>query len=270
MNITCFTDEISRDFETATDILSQKDIFEFDLRNLRTGRVPYISVEEEQEFERIILNKKYKINTISPGVGKLSINDPELKYKTICHLYDSIKFAKRHNIENIIIFTFRKVNKHNIQEKMPMFGWDLLEQMLDIGEKNNINLLIENHSSCFVSTTETILELQNTKRFANKIALNWDPNNSYQISKNGYSGEFMDIKEIVKNIHVKDTLFSKKQEEIRVPLGSGKVGWDQIFKDINDSGYQGKYTVETHYRPYSFNTINDIERLKDYLNTMHA
>lgn len=48
-NITCFTDEISRDFETAADVLGEKQIREFDLRNMRTGRVPYISLEEEKE-----------------------------------------------------------------------------------------------------------------------------------------------------------------------------------------------------------------------------
>lgn len=50
-NITCFTDEISRDFETAADVLGEKQIREFDLRNMRTGRVPYISLEEEREYD---------------------------------------------------------------------------------------------------------------------------------------------------------------------------------------------------------------------------
>lgn len=53
-NITCFTDEISRDFETAADVLGEKQIREFDLRNMRTGRVPYISLEEEKEVEKLL------------------------------------------------------------------------------------------------------------------------------------------------------------------------------------------------------------------------
>lgn len=86
-NITCFTDEISRDFETAADVLGEKQIREFDLRNMRTGRVPYISLEEEKEVEKLLSCYDYKINTISPAVGKLNIVEPELKFKTIKHLY---------------------------------------------------------------------------------------------------------------------------------------------------------------------------------------
>lgn len=78
-NITCFTDEISRDFETAADVLGEKQIREFDLRNMRTGRVPYISLEEEKEVEKLLscydykepvseIEKKYQelLETLSP------------------------------------------------------------------------------------------------------------------------------------------------------------------------------------------------------------
>lgn len=128
-NITCFTDEISRDFETAADVLGEKQIREFDLRNMRTGRVPYISLEEEKEVEKLLSCYDYKINTISPAVGKLNIVEPELKFKTIKHLYDSIVFAKRHGIKNIIVFSFRKKNKYDLNETMPLYGWDILEEM---------------------------------------------------------------------------------------------------------------------------------------------
>lgn len=263
-NITCFTDEISRDFETAANVLGEKQIREFDLRNMRTGRVPYISLEEEKEVEKLLSCYDYKINTISPAVGKLNIVEPELKFKTIKHLYDSIVFAKRHGIKNIIVFSFRKKNKYDLNETMPLYGWDILEEIVELGIKYDINIMFENHSSCFISTIDSILDFKQMERFHNNVYLNWDPNNSYQVSRKKYAGEYKEICDIVKNIHVKDTIY-KGDTEMRVPLGKGEVGWEQIFADLIKGEYRGKYTIETHYKPYIFNALSDIERLEGYL-----
>lgn len=198
-NITCFTDEISRDFETAADVLGEKQIREFDLRNMRTGRVPYISLEEEKEVEKLLSCYDYKINTISPAVGKLNIVEPELKFKTIKHLYDSIVFAKRHGIKNIIVFSFRKKNKYDLNETMPLYGWDILEEIVELGIKYDINIMFENHSSCFISTIDSILDFKQMERFHNNVYLNWDPNNSYQVSRKKYAGEYKEMGRTFRN-----------------------------------------------------------------------
>lgn len=114
------------------------------------------------------------------------------------------------------------------------------------GIKYDINIMFENHSSCFISTIDSILDFKQMERFHNNVYLNWDPNNSYQVSRKKYAGEYKEICDIVKNIHVKDTIY-KGDTEIRVPLGKGEVGWEQIFADLIKGEYRGKYTIETHY-----------------------
>ncbi|MFR6563336.1 MAG: hypothetical protein ACLUR5_16625 [Eubacterium ventriosum] len=107
-NISIITDELSRDFETASSILSMLDIRKIELRNMRTGRVPYISDSEKEEIKKYISKYNLKINAISPGIGKLKINSDNLKEKTIKHLMDSIDFADEFGVEKIIIFSFKK------------------------------------------------------------------------------------------------------------------------------------------------------------------
>lgn len=107
-NISIITDELSRDFETASSILSVLDIRKIELRNMRTGRVPYISDSEKEEIKKYISKYNLKINAISPGIGKLKINSDNLKEKTIKHLMDSIDFADEFGVEKIIIFSFKK------------------------------------------------------------------------------------------------------------------------------------------------------------------
>lgn len=147
---------------------------------------------------------------------------------------------------------------------MPLYGWDILEEIVELGIKYDINIMFENHSSCFISTIDSILDFKQMERFHNNVYLNWDPNNSYQVSRKKYAGEYKEICDIVKNIHVKDTIY-KGDTEIRVPLGKGEVGWEQIFADLIKGEYRGKYTIETHYKPYIFNALSDIERLEGYL-----
>lgn len=66
---------------------------------------------------------------------------------------------------------------------MPLYGWDILEEIVELGIKYDINIMFENHSSCFISTIDSILDFKQMERFHNNVYLNWDPNNSYQVSR---------------------------------------------------------------------------------------
>ena len=98
MNMAVITDEISRDFITATEVLSGLDIKTLELRTLRTGRVPYITEEEELELQKHIKEKHCMVHAISPAIAKLNIETPDLRKKTIKHLEDSIKFATKFSV----------------------------------------------------------------------------------------------------------------------------------------------------------------------------
>jgi len=265
MKLSVITDEISRDFITATEVLSELNIKDIELRSFRSGRVPYISEEEEIELRKYIERGNYKVHTISPAVGKLNIETVDLREKTLQHLNDSIAFAKKFDIKNIIIFTFRKKNKKDINEIMPDYGWDIIEEIMEIGVQNQVNILIENHSSCYVSTMETMIDMVNSPRFKNILKLSWDPNNSYQVDKKSYTEGLDTIMSTIRSIHVKDTVYRNNTEEVRLPLGEGMVGWDKIFEDLKRLKYNEMFCVETHYEPFFPNTLKDITNLRNYL-----
>ncbi len=248
MKLAVITDEISRDIITSLEILQSKDIKYLELRTLRSGRVPYITYKEEFELRKYLNKYGYKINAISPAIGKLNISESNLREKTIEHLKDSIIFAKRNHIHKIIIFSFRK---HN----------NLLDEMISLGEENGIDVLLENHSSCYVSTINTINKLYEDKRFKNRLKLNWDPNNSFQVDKKTYHiGDFNKFYQYIENIHVKDTSYTGKFE--RNVVGEGQVGWENILDDLQKVGYNKALTIETHHEPFCINAIKDIDSLR--------
>lgn len=261
MKLAVITDEISRDIVTSLEILQSKDIKYLELRSLRSGRVPYITNKEEIELRRYLCKYGYKINAISPAIGKLNISESDLRRKTIEHLKDSIDFAKRNDITRIIVFSFRKLNKYDTNEKTPNIVYDLLDEMISIGEENEIEILLENHSSCYISTIDTINRLYEDSRFKNRLKLNWDPNNSFQVDKKMYQvGDFNKFFKCIENVHVKDTSYTDKF--IRNVVGEGQVGWENILKDLQKVGYCNTLTIETHYEPYCVNAIKDIDSLR--------
>lgn len=261
MRLAVITDEISRDIITSLEILQSKGIKCLELRSLRSGRVPYITNKEEFELRKYLSKYGYKINAISPAIGKLNISESDLRGKTIEHFKDSIVFAKRNEIKKIIVFSFRKHDKHDSNEETPEIVYDLLDEMISLGEENGIDVLLENHSSCYISTIDTINKLYEDKRFANRLKLNWDPNNSFMVDKKTYQvGDFNKFSQYIDNVHVKDSSYISNF--VRNVVGEGQVGWKNILSDLQKVGYNKTLTIETHYEPFCINAIKDIDSLR--------
>ena len=230
---------------------------------MRSGRVPYIENKEEYEMRKYLDKGVFSINAISPAIGKLSISESDLRGKTIKHLKESIDFAKRNNIRKIIVFSFRKYKKYDVNEEIPECVYDILDEMLTLGEENGIDIMLENHSSCYISTLETINKLYEDSRFANRLKLNWDPNNSFLVDRKTYQiGDIDKFYQNIENVHVKDTSYSDCDGFTRIVIGEGQVGWNNILDDLRKYGYHKTLTIESHYEPFIINTIKDIDYLK--------
>ncbi len=261
-NITVFTDEISRDFDTAISVLNCLGMKKIDLRNMRTGRVPYISDEEKSEIKNCISKYGCEVNTISPGIGKLKIFEEGLKAKTIKHLLDSITFADEFGVDKIIVFSFKKKNIEDREEIIPQFAVEILKEVLDIGRAHNKQILIENQSTCYVSTFNTIVDF--IERISDKsIKIAWDPFNSFQVEKKQYEYDLKEFFTYIGNIHIKDAEYNG--EFVRKTIGNGMVGWDKIIKQLIELGYDKEITIETHNEPYFINTIKDYAALMSML-----
>jgi len=253
-NISIITDEISRDFETASSVLNMLGVKKIELRNMRTGRVPYISDAEKEEIKNYIYKYNLKINAISPGIGKLKIDSENLRERTICHLIDSIAFADEFGIDKIIVFSFKKRNVEDRTEILPAFALDIIKEMIDIGKAHNKQILLENQSTCYVSTFEDIVEVFR-KIDDRTFKLNWDPYNSFQVEKISGDNDITKIFKYIENVHIKDGKYDNGI--VRKPIGKGIIGWKRILKELMDMGYNKEITIETHYEPFLFNTLTD-------------
>lgn len=258
MNLSIISDEISRDFMTATEILGDWGIKYVELRDLRTGRVPEIDEREEKEILHCLECSGIKVSAISPGICKYPLNIPNVEQHTKSLLIRSIKFAEQVRTKNIIIFGFRKPRGTPNNIPLPAQGVTILRDVVDYVDEHEMQTLLENHSGCYVNTSNSLYEC--VKRVGMpSLRINWDPNNSFLASKTSYQNEYDFLKGLVANVHIKDTKIVNGRF-IRVPIGEGSVGWNDILKALINERYEGFYTLETHYEPRIANIRVDMDR----------
>lgn len=259
MNLSIVSDEISRDFLTAVEILNEWHVSNVELRELRTERVPQITEEEKKELLRYLVEYPIKVSAISPGICKYPLDTPNIEQVTMNLLHRSIDFAEEVGTDKIIVFGFRKP-KHLPSESLPKKGLILLQKIVDYADKRNKQILLENHSGCYVNTNKALYNaIQEIERPS--LRINWDPNNSLLYSRRPYKNEYRLLKNWISNIHIKDTKIVKNHF-IRVPIGEGDAGWNNILKTLINEGYKGFYTIETHYKPHIRNTRIDLEKFR--------
>jgi L-ribulose-5-phosphate 3-epimerase len=64
------------------------------------------------------------------------------------------------------------------------------------------------------------------------------------------------MKDVVAHVHLKDAYIGRDGAARCVPLGSGTVAWIAHFRALEADGYEGLYTIETHFTPEGGTRMN--------------
>ena len=263
MKISIISDEISSDFQEAAQFGIKWGISDYEIRNLKSGRVPYIS---KDEINRIIeTKKKYDLNisAISPGLFKISLSDEvQLKLQIEEHIYESFRLAEKLHTNNVIIFGFKKYPKEPQTNYVQVLH--ILGRMTSLAEKYGFNLLLENHPGFWADTganTAKILDDINSE----KLRANWDLANAAFAGEIPYPYGYLAIRNHIFSIHVKDFLINKNGQPEFVVFGDGSIDWLGQFKAIINGKEVNYLTMETHGRPLPNNSHRNLLRITNML-----
>jgi len=249
-------DEISDDLDIAIRTMKECDVRFGELRTVNQKNFVFWSDEEVIAFKKKVDEAGIELVAAATPLFKWYVNadDPEIEH-------DSFGFNPRlDNVEKskVIERTFEIAAElelprlrifsglGRIENAGATFARDpLLECALDLADKHNIDLYIENEPVCRVHTKDDIIALLNNQRnphlklwldIANLIELEEDIDDSFlaKVAKRlGY-------------IHVKD-FFLQDGRKIYVPTGEGQIDYAKIIKAIHDLGLSELiFTVETH------------------------
>jgi hexulose-6-phosphate isomerase len=110
----------------------------------------------------------------------------------------------------------------------------LLKDLLPLAERQNVYFLLE------VNLAPHVIASLLRRADSNRILINYDTGNSTYWGYNP-DEEIRTYGKQIGNIHIKDVTL----KDYSVPLGKGEVNFDQIFRLLKETNYQGDFILQT-------------------------
>lgn len=255
------SDEISQDFGEALEHGLQWGIRIFELRCLRTGRVPAVDQAEFREVVELVESHQVEITAVSPGIFKHPLSNKAALEKELSEvLPKSIEMARRLGAGLIIAFGFQRTD-----EDQPEFHRDavnLFRRAATMAEKAGMRLVIENEPGFWCDTGKNTAQMIGEVG-SKALRANWDPCNGYGTNERPYPDGYRAIKEVIANVHVKDT---QEGALIKcVPVGEGAIDWKGQLSAIVHDRIVPHVTIETHCLPLIEKSKQNVDTLRSYL-----
>ena len=255
------SDEISLDFKVALQYGMQWGVKIFELRSLKTGRVPDADPSEILEVLNLVGDRRITISALSPGIFKHPLSRrSELEKELSDTLPRTIELAKRLNTRLILVFGFqrsREGTEGDYEEAVK-----LMRRAAGLAESKGMRLAIENEPGFWCDSGMNTAKL--IKDVGSKsLGANWDPCNGYGTDERPFPEGYNAIKDFVFNVHVKDT---QEGSMIKcVPVGEGAIDWKGQLKALVKDRIVEHVTIETHCLPLIEKSKQNVDTLQTYL-----
>ncbi|QIZ06943.1 sugar phosphate isomerase/epimerase [Priestia megaterium] len=250
--ISGFSDEISSDFDTQLEVVSNLGMHYLSLRGIDGKNIGDYTVDEIKDNVQPRLQKAgIGVSSIGSPIGKVFINDEDgfaqqkIMLDTLCQISNLL------NCQYIRIFSFyipKGDNADQYREEVII----KLKEYAAIAEKYNVILLHENEKDIFGDIGRRCHEIltevgspyfKGIFDFANFVQCGEDTQECYDLLKN----------EVV-YIHIKDAVTSDSQN---VVCGTGEGKIPELLEQFIQSGYKGFLTLEPHL--VLFDSLKDLE-----------
>lgn len=156
-----------------------------------------------------------------------------------------LSIAGQLNVRRIRIFSFWREREPAQHHKEIVSH---LRRAAQIASLADMSLLVENEPSCNGGFAEEVARIVRAVDSPAVKAL-WDPGNEAYGGREAFPAGYNQLKDVLAHVHLKDAYLGKDGAPRCVPLGSGNVPWIAHFRALNADGYQGLFTIETHFTP---------------------
>ncbi|MBI0580235.1 sugar phosphate isomerase/epimerase [Neobacillus cucumis] len=250
--ISGFSDEISSDFDTQLEVVSNLGMHYLSLRGIDGKNIGEFTVEEIKENVQPRLQKAgIGVSSIGSPIGKIFINDEVGFAKQKDMLETLCKISNLLDCQYIRIFSFY-IPKG---EDPDIYRDDVIRKIKEytvIAEKYNVILLHENEKDIYGDIArrchEMITEVHSPYfkaifDFANFVQCGEDTQECYDL-----------LKDEVVYIHIKDAVTTDNQN---VVCGTGEGKIPELLSQFIKAGYKGFLTLEPHL--VVFDSLKDLE-----------
>lgn len=252
------SDEVSPDFRIAVQHGVEWGIRRYEIRVLKSGRVPAVDPGEFQDVVACVREQGLKITALSPGIFKHRLSaTAELDREIRDILPATIRMAHACGASMIIIFGFQREEGEPADRAER--AREYLYRAADIAGAEGIRLAVENEPGFWCDTGVNTRHMIESVGSAS-LGANWDPCNAYGTIEQPYPVGYEAIRSVIANVHAKDT---RKGALIEcVPIGEGTIDWrGQIHALLRDRPVE-HITIETHCHPLVESSRKNVEILR--------
>lgn len=252
------SDEIMLDFAGAVQHGSSWGITRYELRCLTSGRVPAVDSREISSVKALIQERHIQITALSPGMFKNTLSQPSAIEREISDVLPrTIDMARDLDCPLIIVFGFQRGKDD--PEGYYDHACEYMRRAATVAQAAGMAIAIENEPGFWcdtgVNTRKLIVDVGSPS-----LGANWDPCNAFGTTEQPYPEGYEAIRDVIKNVHVKDTL---KGSLIQcVPVGDGVIDWEGQIRALLRDGIVQHVTIETHCLPLVENSQRNVEALR--------
>ena len=253
------TDEVSLHLDEALNWIQEQGFLHVELRLVDGKNIMELTDEEARGvLKRVEAHGLYISSIASPifkcpldpnrevlrgdTFGRSAAEDVNMHFQLLERAFN---LADLLNTSHIRIFSFWR-------EEMPeRFENDIvahLRQAADAAEKRGKLLLLENEPACNGGCAKEVGRLtEKTDSPALKVL--WDPGNEAYLGLKAFPDGYNAVKHVLAHVHLKDSFFRGTGNATCVPIGWGEVDYVGQLQALEQDGYQGLFSIETHYVP---------------------
>jgi sugar phosphate isomerase/epimerase len=260
------SDEVSSDFREAAKHAREWGISIFEIRVLKTGRVPSADRAELQEVKTIVNEQGLTITAFSPGIFKLPVSQTAgLERELTSTLPKTLSLAREFGASMVIVFGFQREKNESADNFFR--ASEIMSRAAEIAGKEGVKLVIENEPGFWCDSGANTAKLLGHVN-SPWLRANWDPCNGYGTPETPYPNGYESVKKFIANVHVKDT---SEGALIRcVPVGEGAIDWKGQLEAVVREGIVKHVTIETHCLPLVEKSKQNVDTLNRYLADIYA
>lgn len=252
------TDEVSKDFQDALDWIAEQGLKHVEVRTVDGKNVAALDDDAVRDVRRRVEDRGLFVSAVASPLFKCAL-DPTRPVASgdrfgqqeegveahFAKLDRVIAIARLLGTRRIRIFSFWR-------EKDPApYLSDvvrLLKRAGRIAEHADVLLLVENEPSCNGGFAEEVGQIVRAVDCPAVKAL-WDPGNEAYAGREPFPAGYGHVKDVLAHVHLKDAYIRQDGSPRCVPLGSGNLPLIPQLRALAADGYDGLFTIETHYMP---------------------
>lgn len=253
------TDEISEDLDEALNFISGRSLAYCELREMWQKNIMSLTRPELDRVKESIARRHLQVSDIASPIFKYEL--PEMPAHPAQALEFHSTFTDRDTpvllnrcfeiahffgTEKIRVFSYWRA-RH--PERAYPYVRDRMARAADLARQNGIILMIENEYDCNLGTGK---ELGRLLRDVNSphLRANWDAGNAAMLNEVPYPDGYREVEGLFPHLHVKDVKRDPQSGSLSwAPVGSGFIDWHGQLKALQQAGYTGTMSLETHFRP---------------------